>query len=420
MHRSIAKPSELDGQQQELHVVPQFKSNIFIPGPKRLDVRTIRINNERTVLTAIAVAPGIAAADVTRTTGLAAHTVNRIVSDLHERGLLLDGERRISGRGQPSTPLYVNPDGAYTIGCQLGFGDGRIFLRKLTGDTLRSVEFSFDSCETSAMLDSLVPLTTSLVEVLPQEMRAKVIGIGVAYPADFVAVCKHLGGRVAIGWDSRQFCNGLAERTGQQVWAFDFGAAACWAELAAQPHPRPSNFIHLHVGKVLASGLLAEGSLWEGPSGLSGNVGASWVRDLGGKGAFLFELASLWTLERFIEKAGKTIPPLPYEEWHWEQYASVVGDWIAEAANALAQAIANAAAVVEVRSVVLDGPLPDAILDRLVDALVPCLDNRPSIVSRPLTVTKGHLRRFGPSRGAALIPLYRSFYSPDPDHFQIQ
>lgn len=71
--------------------------------------------NERIVLQAIRHHGAIAKADLARVTQLPAQTVAIIVGRLIEDGLLLK-QARVHGKiGQPSVPLALNPDGAFSL-----------------------------------------------------------------------------------------------------------------------------------------------------------------------------------------------------------------------------------------------------------------------------------------------------------------
>src|SRR3569833_1221212 len=82
---------------------------------------SVRQSNQRAILTVISLEPGCSNADIARRTGLAPQTVAAVLDDLEIAGLLKRGAaRRGGGRGQPATPIYINPDGAYAIGAEIG------------------------------------------------------------------------------------------------------------------------------------------------------------------------------------------------------------------------------------------------------------------------------------------------------------
>lgn len=98
----------------------------------------VRLANERAVLTLIALNPGASNAVLARLSGLGPQTTSRILSDLEARALVLRGEVLRGRRGQPATPLYINPEAAYVIGVEIGWRHFEVLLLAMTGNTLTS------------------------------------------------------------------------------------------------------------------------------------------------------------------------------------------------------------------------------------------------------------------------------------------
>ena len=76
--------------------------------------------NARMVLDAIRSHGALPKADLARITQLSTQTVSLIVNRLLEDGLLQKCERIRGKMGQPSVPLALNPDGAFSVGVQVG------------------------------------------------------------------------------------------------------------------------------------------------------------------------------------------------------------------------------------------------------------------------------------------------------------
>jgi hypothetical protein len=76
--------------------------------------------NERVVLQALRLHGSLPKADLARLTGLSAQTIGLITARLEEDQLIVK-QSRVRGRiGQPSVPLALNPDGAFSIGIKVG------------------------------------------------------------------------------------------------------------------------------------------------------------------------------------------------------------------------------------------------------------------------------------------------------------
>ncbi len=76
--------------------------------------------NERIVLQAIRHHGAIPKADLARLTQLSTQTVAIIVGRLLDDGLLVKQDRVRGKIGQPSVPLSLNPQGAFSVGIQVG------------------------------------------------------------------------------------------------------------------------------------------------------------------------------------------------------------------------------------------------------------------------------------------------------------
>ena len=89
--------------------------------------------NERTVLQAIRLHGAIPKADLARLTQLSTQTVSIIVERLLDDGLLIKQERVRGKIGQPSVPLSLNPEGAFSVGVQVGRRSLEVLLIDFVG-----------------------------------------------------------------------------------------------------------------------------------------------------------------------------------------------------------------------------------------------------------------------------------------------
>jgi len=110
-------------------------SNIdaFEPIARGVAQAGVRIANERAVLTLIAGLPGSSNADIARRSGLGPQTTARILADFEARGLVERGQVLRGRRGQPATPYRLNPDGAFSIGVEIGWSHLEILLFSMGG-----------------------------------------------------------------------------------------------------------------------------------------------------------------------------------------------------------------------------------------------------------------------------------------------
>lgn len=384
-----------------------------------MEVSGLRINNERAVLTAIATTPGHSAAEVARSTGLGAQSVSRIVAELETTGLVRRGEARRGQRGQPATPLYVDPNGVFSLGCELGWRHYHILIRNFTGEVLGEHRRDYPFPDIDVVFEEIGSLARLLIGLVPQEFRSRIIGMGLAMPSGIGRNIDLVGGSPdqASRWSELDIVAAAKAATGLEIVPFNDGNAACWAELAALPPPRPANIAYFQVGTFVGAGLIAEGRLWEGPTGNSADLGSMLVPDRNGRLDFVHLVASLHALEGRIAKAGMEVPIGNPQSWPWDALEPVVSGWLDDSARVLAIAIANTHALMEFSLALLDGDLPRPLVERLVELIRQQANNLPILTSDRPRIEIGRHGGGAAARGAALKPIYRQFFSRDPRDF---
>jgi predicted NBD/HSP70 family sugar kinase len=371
---------------------------VFEPGPTRLDASSVHDLNLRSVLTAIASNPGSTAADAGRITGLSPATVSRLVSDLVGRNLLIEGERLRGKRGQPGVSLRLNPEGAYTAGCQIGFGKCYIFIRSLGGKVLHEQEFEIERCSFGHVAAMVARAFDQAIGQQEAGVRERFVGMGVAAPADFDRLCQSVLGAHTEGWDERAFRVELERFIGVPVTTYATGAAGAWAELAAIPHPRPADYLYLFIDRFVQSGMLLDGRLWVAPQDRHGGLGRALVRQ--GEGA-----------ARLYDLVGQHSWDQEAEHCDCATRAEVKSRWATKAASALAQSVQLLTDAMDLPLLVIDGSVAPDLLEALATEVTRIL---PACSwASPPHIRRGIAGAHAPAKGAALRPLYKAFFSDE-------
>ena len=385
--------------------------DIFNLGSKGLQHNGLRRANERAVLTVIGFNPGLSNAEIARMSGLAPQTVSAILNDIEAAGLIKRGEVLRGRRGQPATPIHLRAEGGYSIGIEVGWLHADVIAINLTGCIVAQRHIDYCEADLGALSGDLAAIIAELTADWSNEQRARLTDIGISMPGSVDAATWPLASNPGSkdGPTSASFAAELQNRTGLPVTLFNDGNAACWAELIAQPSPRPESFVYLLVSTYLAAGLVGEGRLWQGPAGHSADLGAMLVwRDENGP-ASAHAVASASALVERITAAGIDVRLSDLENWDWAGLEHVVGPWIEDSAHALALVVFNTNAVVDAALVVLDSILPLAITERLTERLKSKVERLP--VRRKISIVAGHVGRLAPALGAAELPLYQRYFS---------
>jgi hypothetical protein len=137
--------------------------------------------NERIVLQAIRLHGPLAKADVGRLTRLSMQTVSMIVDRLIDDGLLAR-QPRVRGRiGQPSVPIALRPEGAYTIGIKVGRRSLDVLAMDFVGHVCSRDVLEYAYPDPRVLFPALESKLARVNETLGERAK-QVVGVGVAAP----------------------------------------------------------------------------------------------------------------------------------------------------------------------------------------------------------------------------------------------
>ena len=372
----------------------------------------VRITNERAVLTLITLNPGASNADVARMSGLGPQTTSRIIAELESRGLVMRGEVLRGRRGQPATPLFLNPHGAMAIGIEIGWRHYEVLVIEMSGKTLASVRRSYAWPDARTLFGDIAAEVATIRSGLTDEQRSRLAGIGVASPSHIarnIGLVKAPPEQVEL-WQDIDLVARIAADTGLAVQWFNDGNAACWAEVISQSMARPESLAYFQVGTFVGAGLVTNGELWEG-KGHDANMGSIMICDDQGKPTFVHLVASISAFQTLLTEAGIAVPKGSPFNWNWDELEPVTTKWLDNAGLALARAIINTHAVLSLDKAVVDGVMPRDIVSRLLDRVSHHLSILPSLTADHPPIEMGRLGASAAATGAAQLVLFKRFFS---------
>lgn len=388
-------------------------ADFFEPAGRGVQHASLRAANRRAVLTTIAFGTGISNADVSRQTGLAPQTASAIVSELEADGLIGRGEVLRGRRGQPATPLFLQFDGAYAIGCEISWRHIDIVLVNLGSEEIGRYRRNYAWPDAITVVAEAATAITELIGKLTPQQRTRLAGVGLASPTEIASVLRSLDApaeQTAL-WQTLDLRAELEAATSLPTAWFNDGTCACWAEMVMSPPPRPANFAYLFVTHFLGAGITAQHTLWEGPTGNSANLGSMLVSGPDGTRQFGHDIASLSAFTRRLTAAGIAAPDGDPTAWPWDEWEPLVATWIADSGAALAEITFNTVAAIEVDMVIIDGALPAPLVTRLAAAADAALDRLPGLGCNRPRLIPGTLGPRATSLGAAQLPLFRKHFS---------
>jgi len=394
-------------------------TNNFEPIARGVAQSGVRIANERAVLTLVALVPGLSNADLARRSGLGPQTTSRIVTDLENRGLVKRGEVLRGRRGQPATPLFIDPEGAYAIGVEIGWRHCEVVLIDIAARLLASVHRAYDYPDAETIFGDIAADIATMQSGMTPLQRSRLVAIGLASPTSIDRGIDRIGGPPEQRelWKIINVQESLARATGMDTVWFNDGTAACWGEIVAHPAPRPTGFAYFLVSTFIGAGIVSNDGLWHGPTGNAADLGAIVVPGDDGKPAFVHFVASIAAFESRLMEAGVAVPPDSPVTWDWAALEPHASDWLDSAGRALAAAVVSTQAIIELEKTIIDGVMPRPIVERLLERVQFHLNALPTLTVGKPVIAMGHLGAAAAAMGAAHLPLYHRFFSRAWTHF---
>ncbi len=375
--------------------------------------------NERIVLQAVRLQGAIPKADLARLTQLSTQTVSIIVNRLEADGLLVKQDRIRGKIGQPSVPLALNPDGAFSLGLQVGRRSLEVLVSDFLGQPRHQLQFNYPFPDPEVVLRHIRQALAEM-EALMGEKWQRVVGVGLTAPL-FLHKWPHLlGGEAAAAlqrWEPIDLLGEVKALTSLPVAFAKDTTSACMAEML-QGHGRAiSNFLYVFVGTFVGGGLVLAGHIMAGPTGNAGAIGSLPTGLTNGADASsgtkpdqLLQLASGWQLEQALLAAGFDPLSVLDDRIMDPAFAAVTRPWLEQASRALAMAIVSATAILDLDASVIDGSLGRTLINALIDATREKLADYNLEGLNPPSVVAGQAGAHARAIGASLLPLHKQFF----------
>lgn len=394
--------------------------------PKNIDPRGsnqvgMRQFNERVVLQAIRLHGALPKAEIARLTNLTAQTVQTIISRLESDALVVK-RAPVRGRiGQPSVPMALNPEGAYSIGIKVGRRSLDVLLVDFTAQVRERLTLAYEFPDPDMLFDEIRVRLKALRRSLGPSRAQLLHGIGIAAPLSLGGWQSLLGvaPEQAAKWNEIDIRARVAEMTTLPVELVKDTAAACVAELVAGRGRGLRTFLYVFIDTFIGGGLVIDSHLRPGATGNAGALGSMPLEVAGSDGALprqLLSVASLFTLEKMYARAGLDVRAVADARAVEAPWMPVTREWMQQATPAIAMAIHGATALLELDGVIVDGSFSREMLDVVLAETNGALDRFSwEGVARP-ELLAGAVGADARAIGGALLPLYANF-APDRDLF---
>jgi predicted NBD/HSP70 family sugar kinase len=235
--------------------------------------------NERLVLDAIARNGPTPRAQLSDLVGLTGASVTRITRNLVDMGLVEDYVRRLGGKGQPSRPLQIRRGGAVAFGLNFTVSRLDVALVDLAGVLVDSVSEPLARADPATIAATARPIFEGLLarHGLAAE---RVAGVGVSLPGDFIERRARINAHPKFPeLRDRDLVADFSEALPFPVHVENDALSAAIGERVMGQGLRFANFVYVHIGHGVGSGLILGGKPYRGANGNAGILGVQFPND---------------------------------------------------------------------------------------------------------------------------------------------
>lgn len=372
---------------------------------------SMRVYNERLVLSLVRREGGLAKADIARHTGLSAQTVSVIMRSLEADGLLQRGEP-VKGRvGQPSVPMHLAVDGAFSIGLKIGRRSADLALMDFAGTIREQRHKVYAYPRPADIVDFVQKGVSALLGSLSEPHRTRVAGLGIATPFELWNWAEEVGAsrRRMKAWRDVDLGAEIAERCDLPVFMRNDGTAACGAELIMGRGAGHADFIYLFIGSFVGGGIVLNNAVYPGRSGNAGALGSMPMPVVDGQSRQLIDEASIFVLEQMLRDNGDDPSVLWSPPFDWTGFEPLLERWLEHTAMSLARAIIASCAVIDFPIAIIDGGFPTRIREVIVRKVRASMKSFDLQGLHPPEIVEGSVGANARVIGGALLPFFDRF-----------
>lgn len=227
----------------------------------------VRDINRRVVLNLIRTKQPISRADLARVSGLQRSTISLIVEELIEERWVLEGATGRLPRGRRPTFLWLNDD-RVIIGVDIRPMQTTVALADVNGN-FTSQEVLATPSDAHAAVKELI---ARIQRLLNSCGKKKVEGVGISVPGRVERGSDRLVFAPNLKWTECDIRGPIEKATGLDV-ELENAANACVLAAVWFDHVRSRNLVLVTVSEGIGTGILVNGQLARGLSGMAGEFG---------------------------------------------------------------------------------------------------------------------------------------------------
>ena len=373
----------------------------------------VRLYNERLLLSLVRRFGPLSKIEVARFTGLSVQSTSAIMNRLQAEGLL-KREAPLRGRvGQPTIPMSIDPEGAYSLGLKIGRRSCDLVLVDFRGAICKRASRLYAFPTPNLVLAFVRDSAPLLAGSLSASQKSRIVGLGVATPFELWSWETEIGAPQGAmnAWRDFDTEGEIAAASAYPTTLCNDATAACAAEFFFGRCWRYRDFLYIFVGEFLGGGLVLDGALRSGRTGNAAALGSMPIIAKNDVGAAtqLIACASIYQLERRLEAAGIDASSIGATSESWREFGAHLDGWIEETASALAYAMVAAISVIDFEAIVIDGAFPATVRERLTARTAQIFTGLDRRGLSDVDIVSGSIGADAVSIGGAALPLIKHF-----------
>lgn len=292
--------------------------------------------------------------------GVTPAAVSMLTRDLIERGIIVEGARRQTGRGAPPIDLTLNPSAGYALGVHANRFLVTLTLLDFCGKTVGELQLP-GAYSTFANAQSEIQQGKEQLLARNDIDANLLIGAGIAMPTRFRQDTAFLDlAEEIISWAGSDLSSSLQLSLGCPIIIENDANAAAMGELTLGNAANYQHFAYLYLSEGIGSGIIIGQELYRGNVGNAGEIGALRSRGL--------PRPSFEDLADWCHKRVGHIPQGRSSEI-WTEYlkdnSDVFEAWLDRAGPETARLAFMMAAVLAPSAIYIGGTLPKMVRERL-------------------------------------------------------
>ena len=368
-----------------------------------------RVYNERLILSLIRLHGQLSKVEVTRLTGLSPQTITSIVDLAAANELLVRGNPRRGGLGQPSVPYVMNPSGAWSLGLAIDADGCDLVLCNFIGEVVEQVHLALSPLAPMVVVEAVTHEIRTLLARHPHITTARLAGLGIASPFQGESWPERLGltQDLADAWKEVDLRAELDTRFDWPVYLLAEAVVATAAELTFGAGLGCADFLYVHIGTRISTGLVLDHHLYLGRNKKAGMVDVGAV-SLNGSGSPSENFNGIASFSALSARTGAGTDLLLHADPIMLSRPEIAA-WIKDATQAISGFVWQVINLLDIDNIVVGGHISQTVRKALARSLRRELSQVATTRMEPLTILDGKFGAQAFALGGASIPLLVRF-----------